>query len=187
MKKVILFLFVAMLATSMCFAQSKFEPQIKVGYDLGIDDDKNQSFGAEFLAGYRFNENFRLGVGTGVSWCKHLYEKGEISSITNKYYSDYKETALYIPLFVNGKFNFVRGGISPYMSLDLGYTFFIPCSDYADKNDLGFMLKPAFGVDFPVMSGNIFVELGYKYQKRDWKLIDNVDYSQLSIAVGYSF
>lgn len=73
MKKVILFLFVVMLATSMCFAQSKFEPQIKVGYDLGIDDDKNQSFGAEFLAGYRFNENFRLGVGTGVSWCKHFY------------------------------------------------------------------------------------------------------------------
>lgn len=114
MKKVILFLFVAMLATSMCFAQSKFEPQIKVGYDLGIDDDKNQSFGAEFLAGYRFNENFRLGVGTGVSWCKHLYEKAGLNSITDKYYKDYKETALYLPLFVNGKFNFIKGG---YLSL----------------------------------------------------------------------
>ena len=60
MKK-ILFILVAVLTTAMCFAQSKFEPQIKVVYDLGIDDDKNQSFGAEFLAGYRFNESFRLG------------------------------------------------------------------------------------------------------------------------------
>jgi hypothetical protein len=59
MKK-ILFILVAVLTTAMCFAQSKFEPQIKVVYDLGIDDDKNQSFGAEFLAGYRFNENFRF-------------------------------------------------------------------------------------------------------------------------------
>ena len=50
MKK-ILFILVAVLTTAMCFAQSKFEPQIKVVYDLGIDDDKNQSFGAEFLAG----------------------------------------------------------------------------------------------------------------------------------------
>lgn len=187
MKKIILFLFVAMLATSMCFAQSKFEPQVKVGYDLGIDDDKNLSFGAELLAGYRFNENFRLGVGTGISWCKHLYEKAGVSSITDEYYKDYKETALYVPLFVNGKFNFIKGGVSPYLSLDLGYTFFISCSDYADENDLGFMAKPAFGVDFPVVNGNIFVELGYKYQKRDWPLIEKADYSQLSIAVGYSF
>ena len=182
-----LFLFVMLFVVLQLSAQSKFEPQVKIAYDLGIDDNKNQSFGAEFLGGYKINESFRLGIGTGVSWCKHLYEKRGVSSITSKYYSDYKETALYIPLFINGKFNFLKEGISPYLALDLGYTFFVPFSNYADNNKLGLMIKPTFGFDFPIWNGDLFLELGYKYQKRNWELIENADYSQLSIAIGYSF
>ena len=83
---IILFIF---LCPTLSFAQNKFEPQVKVSYELGVDEDSNQSFGGEFLAGYRITNNFRLGLGLGIYWCKHLYEE--------KLLDDYRETASYIP------------------------------------------------------------------------------------------
>lgn len=82
------------LIPMLVHAQNKLEPQLKVSYELGVDEDENQSFGGEFLAGFRLSDDFRLGVGTGVFWCKHPYSKG------------YREMASYIPIFINGKYNF---------------------------------------------------------------------------------
>ena len=184
MKKV---LFLLMMMAHLPLLAQRFEPQVKVGCDIGIDNDKNMSLGAEFLAGYRFNGNFRLGVGTGISWCEHLYEKAGTNNIIGKHYNDYKESAAYVPLFVNSKLNFIKQGISPYLSFDFGYSFFIAFSDYAKDNKLGIMARPALGVDFPIGDGRLFAEVGYKYQKRNWRLMDNANYSQISFALGYSF
>lgn len=187
MKKVLFI--ICMFLSVMSYAQKGFEPAIRISYDLGVDTYKNKSFGLDFLVGYRINEIFRLGLGTGISWCEHLYEEAGINESVDKYYGEYRETAAYIPLFVNGKLNFIKKGISPYFSLDLGYSFFIPFSDYAKNNDLGFMTKPAFGVDFPINKGKIFAEVAYKYQIRkfDLNVDSNMNYSQMSIAIGYIF
>lgn len=169
-------------------SQERFEPRINVVYDLGIDADKNQSFGIDFFGGCRINSLFMVGLGTGISWCNHLYEDAGINQYTHKYYDEYRESAAYIPLYIGGQFNFIKSGISPYLSLDLGGSFFIPFSDYAKKNSLGYMIRPAFGVDFPITKGKIFAEIGYKYQYREFELVDNkMSYSQLSLAIGYSF
>ena len=132
MKKI---LFILAILPMMSFAQKGFEPSIKAGYEIALDD--NQSFGAQFVAGYRVSDLFRIGVGTGIYWCEHLYEE-EFKS-----YDAYKETALYVPVFVNGKVNFVNKGISPYFSVDLGYSIFVACSDYAENNKLGIFANPA--------------------------------------------
>lgn len=45
MKKIIVFVLLAFISI-YSNAQGKFEPSVKVSFDLGIDDYKNKSFGA---------------------------------------------------------------------------------------------------------------------------------------------
>ena len=170
--------------TGVVYAQ-KFEPQVKVNYSHGVDDYKNLSFGGEFLAGFRLNPTIRLGIGVGISYCDLLYEDAYYDSNTHSYYDEYKESGAYVPLFINGKFNFSEGSISPYFAADLGYSFFIPGSDYAKENKLGLFAKPTFGVDFDLGKGDIFVEVNYNYQVR--KFYDDCNYSQIGLSVGYQF
>lgn len=184
MKKLLVSLFLLAGGALSTFAQG-FEPQVKVGYSYGVDNYKNQTFGGEFLAGFRINPTIRLGVGVGISYCDLKYEDAYYDSNTHSYYDEYKESGAYVPLFVNGKINFTDSSISPYFSTDLGYSFFIPCSDYAEENKLGLFVKPAFGVDFNLGKGDFFVEVNYNYQTR--KFYENCNYSQIGISVGYQF
>ena len=62
MKKIIVFVLLAFISI-YSNAQGKFEPSVKVSFDLGIDDYKNKSFGAEFIGAYRVNEIFKVGIG----------------------------------------------------------------------------------------------------------------------------
>lgn len=173
MKKII-FLF-AMIGTCLSVSAQQFEPQVRLTGEFGIDDDKNTSLGFDFVAGIRVNDMLRVGVGTGISYCEHLYTYG------------YREPAAYIPIFLNGKVNFIKSGISPYLNLDLGVPVFIPFSEYAKEQTFGFFIRPAFGMDFPLSGkGRIFVEIGYKFQKREVGYM-NRNYNQISCAVGYSF
>ena len=185
MKKilVIALIFMPMLAK----AQTGFEPQLKVSYELGLDEDKNQSFGGEFVAGYRLSDDFRLGLGVGIYWCKHLYENAHYNSLINRFSDEYRETASYIPIFANGKYNFVTtSDWRPYLSVDLGYAIFNSASKYADNNKLGVFAKPAFGVDYCIGKGALFIEVGYKYQDRKFQE-EKMGYSQLTMSVGYQF
>lgn len=182
MKK--LFLMLAMMLPMLVFAQQGFDASVKVVGGIGVDDCKNKSFGAEAVFGYRFNEYFRLGVGTGISWCDLLFEEESYG------YDEYRESEAYVPLFVNGKANFLKSGISPYFSLNVGYSFLIPFSDYAEHANLGAMVNPAFGVDFPLSKGSLFAEIGYKYQSmsfdgygEEW----DMNHSQITLGIGYNF
>lgn len=182
MKKVLFLLF--LLIPICTFAQKGFDASVKAVGGIGVDDYKNKSFGAEAVFGYRFNEYFRAGVGTGISWCDLLFEEETLL------YDEYREAEAYVPLFVNGKANLLKSGISPYFSLNIGYSFLIPFSDYADHAKLGFMANPAFGVDFPLVKGSLFAEVGYKYQKMSFDsnvYTWGINYSQLTIGIGYNF
>ena len=101
-------------------AQTGFEPQLKVSYELGIDEDKNQSFGGEFIAGYRLSDDFRLGLGVGIYWFKHLYENAHYNSLINRFSDEYRETASYIPVFATGKYNFVTTSELPPDTYEIG-------------------------------------------------------------------
>lgn len=182
MKK--LFLMLAMMLPIFAFAQKGFDTSVKIVGNIGIDDYKNKSFGAEAVFGYRFNEYFRVGLGTGISWCDLLFEKETSESY------EYRESEAYVPLFVNGKANFIKNGISPYLSLSVGYSFLIPFSDYAKNADLGFMANPSFGIDFPLSKGSLFAEVGYKYQAMNFEGYGfdlDMNYSQITLGIGYNF
>lgn len=173
-----------------CQAQHKFSPSIKVSFETGVDGSKNKGFGIEFLGGYNLNEYFRIGIGTGISYCDLLYEEGYYNTLNNKYIKAYKETGAYIPIYANFKTKFIKKGISPYISLNAGYSFLIPFSEYAKKAKLGLMVLPAFGVELPLSKGAIFTEIGFKYQSMSFKGYNRdygLNYSEASISVGYAF
>ncbi len=184
MNKTILTILFFIGLSSSVYGQ-KFEPQIKIGYSYGLDTYKNHSFGGEFLAGYRIIPQLRLGIGVGIDYCEHKYEDAHYNTLINRYQKEYRESAAYIPLFLNGKYNFTEGKISPYVTTDIGYSFFIPYSDYAKENSLGVFVKPGFGVDFNIGKGDIFVEVNYTYQTR--KFYETCNYSQIGLSIGYQF
>lgn len=186
MKKFLLVLVVALSMPLVVLAKG-FEPQVKVTGNIGVDSYKNNSFGADFVAGYRVTDMFRVGIGVGISYVDLFFEDGHF--IENHWYGTYKESAAYVPVFVDCKLNLTSGKISPHVNLDLGYAAYIPFSGYAKKNQLGFFVQPAFGVDFNLGKGALFVQVGYKYQMRkcDYWVNTNGNYSQVSLAIGYQF
>lgn len=169
------------------FEKKGFEPQLRISFDEGIDSYKNFSFGLDIIASYRINEYFRIGAGTGLNYVNLAYEKSTV--INGKYFKPYYESAMAIPIFANIKANFTKTKISPYLTFDAGYNFFIPFSKYAQKNKLGAFFKPTLGVDFHFSSCTLFIELAYRYQMREFTLWTNShgDYSQLSQSIGLQF
>lgn len=187
MKKLLFFLLFVIPTFSFAQKEKGFEGEVRTAFELGIDNYKNHSFGAQFVAGYRVNPNLRIGGGTGISWCKHLYVDSHY--IGYYYYDEYREAAAYIPIFANAKVNFTKEGISPFFDVDFGYTIYLPFSEYAESNKLGVFIRPSFGIDVPISKGNLNFEIGYKYQIRtcdNWS-DPNGNYSQITFGVGYSF
>lgn len=182
MKKIVLLFAFAMSLTNV-FSQSKFEPEVKINGEFGVDASKNFSLGAVFIAGYNVTPSLRLGIGTGISYIDLLYETKTLTK------PEYRETAAYVPIFADVKYKFIDEGISPYFGTSVGYSVFIPYSEYAKKNKLGFMAYPHFGVEFPMKKGAFILEAGYKYQSRtnDYFVDTNMNYSQAVLSVGYKF
>ena len=179
--------------STLTFSQEKewkvkgFEPQVRVSFDEGVDYQKNFSFGADFIAAYRFNEIIRLGAGVGLDYINMRFE--EAKYIGSKKYDPYYEAAMTVPIFANIKVDFLKTKASPYLAADCGYNIFVPFSKYAQGNKLGFFIRPAFGVDIRFRKCVLFIELAYKYQSRsfDNSLASYRGYHQISQAIGVSF
>lgn len=192
MKKILFVLGFALVCSSV-FSQEKewkvkgFEPQIRLAFDEGVDYQKNFSFGADFVAAYRFNEIVRLGAGVGIDYINMRFEESKY--IGYKKYDAYNEAAMTIPLFANIKVDFLKTKVSPYLSADCGYNIFIPFSKYAQNNKLGFFIRPAFGVDIRFRKCTLFIELAYRYQARSFEnsLATYGGYHQVSQAIGVTF
>lgn len=164
-----------------------FEPHIRVSFDEGIDLFKNFSFGLDLLAAYRFNEHFRIGAGVGLNYVRLFYEKAEF--VGSHYFDEYYESAMSVPIFANIKVNFLKTKVSPYLGFDMGYNVFVPFSKYAESNKLGFFIKPAFGCDIRFDNCALFIELAYRYQKRECSIVpyENASYSQITQCIGFQF
>jgi hypothetical protein len=183
-----------MLMCSYVFSQEEkewkvkgFEPQIRLSFDEGIDYQKNFSFGADFIAAYRFNEIVRLGAGVGLDYVNLRFE--EPKRLGYRKYKAYYEAAMGIPVFANIKIDFLKTKVSPYIAADLGYNIFVPFSKYAKDNKLGFFARPAFGVDIRFKKCVLFFEIAYKFQMRDFEnsLASYGNYHQVSQSIGLSF
>lgn len=143
-----------------------FEGQLKIPFIEGFKPQKNFSFGIDFIASYRFNAFCRLGGGIGLQYVKLKYE--DAKTIDYKYFKEYYESALSIPLFANIKFDFMQTKCSPFFSCDVGYKFYVPFSKYAKNNKLGFFVSPVLGLDIRFDKCVLSIGVGYEYQQRSF-------------------
>lgn len=187
----IILVFYCLVITCPLYAESKFSTSINATYEFGIDKAKNQGFGLEVVERYNFTKIFSAGIGVGIYYSNLLFDDGgnEFGD-SGIFSSKYREDGAYIPLFLNLKVNFIKQGISPYLSLSGGYSFLIPFSEYAKSAKLGFMIRPSFGVKFPISKGSLFAEIGYKYQRMSFDgygLDYQLNHSNLFLSFGYNF
>lgn len=88
------------------------------GYDQYVNlayntNQVSSTFGVNYIGGYRFNNTFFLGLGTGVDFA--LLDKRNYSDIGWA-----KPTTVNIPVYLNFRTNFTKRVWSPYISLSAG-------------------------------------------------------------------
>lgn len=198
--KILLIAFVVSLTTK---AQVKFSPSIIAEYGFGETEKVENYYGVNFIAGIDVGKRWNVGLGVGYEISNELYSRYYTNVHINygKVHSyDYYDEVFVgeiqrIPVFVRGKYRFLESKFSPYISLDLGAA--ITVSGYGDENTL-LIVRPAFGVDFSLGRGSLFLQLGYrnlKYEyeyseltnKTNFKTQESGNCGMIELSAGYEF
>lgn len=168
MKNFLLMLCLIALTTGSIFAQKGYEKSIEVGTTIGVGDYSNNTFGISMINGYRFNNHLFAGVGVGFGYSNALNGVDIKDGVTTEYRTD----AYLIPLYANFKANLITGKISPFFLVNIGYTFDV--NQYL-KDSPGFMLEPAFGIDFNMDNKKtIYLLAGFNLQHSEYSYTRNV-------------
>jgi hypothetical protein len=130
-----------------------YSGMLEIGYGNGILDYEAYVTSLTSINGYRFNPYIAIGAGTGFK-------------------ANWANSDFYIPVFLNVRVNFLRGKISPYLSLNAGYDF-----GFGTDGNLGYddslgdgnlddsraFINPNIGVSFKFTGGfGMFLSVGYE-------------------------
>lgn len=152
--------------SSNVYAQKGYQKSIEVGASIGVGDYSNNTFGIAMINGCRFNNYLFAGVGVGFGYSNAL------NGVNIKYgTTEYRTDAYLIPVFANIKANLTTGKVSPFFQLNIGYTFDV--NQYL-RDAPGFMIEPAFGVDFNLDTKKaIYVLAGFNLQHSEYSFTRN--------------
>jgi len=113
---------------------------MEVGGAIPVSDNGSGIFSLRTSHGYQFNPYFYLGAGLSIDW----------------HFND--DDLLYVPLFANGRVNFINNPTSPYFDLKIGYS---------PGKGKGFYMNPNFGVRFALDNRTaLYFGFGYNLQSR---------------------
>lgn len=118
---------------------------VEVGYGIKTGDYGLNVLKFNIINGYRINNNFAVGLGTGI---RHYTEGGESATL--------------IPIFADLRANITSKNIAPYVAFGIGYSF--NASD--SFSGIGLLINPTAGVGFKMKTRSILhVGLGYEMQR----------------------
>lgn len=142
--------------------------QVSTAYTL---NPSPRSFGfsdVSGIAGYRFNQYLRAGVGIGA---RYYYSVGDYRNMSHKFG---------LPLFLDLRGNFIPDAyrdVVPFWSIDLGATF-----------PDGVMFRPSVGIRVGEPRSAFVLSLGYVGQKIRTFSGEKKDFtSGISLSLGYEF
>ncbi len=118
--------------------------EVGINHELSSSSNQNQNNNLKIniINGIKADPNFAIGLGFGI-----------------RYYI--KKDILLVPFFLDLQFQFSQKKISPYLSIDLGYSFFT--SD--EFRGYGFLANPSLGVKIAVTNQNaLYLGIGYEIQ-----------------------
>lgn len=158
-----------LMALLMCVlfsvkAQIGYEKSIELGGSIGLDKFTKSSFEIEMINGYRFNDYFSLGMGVGFRYTDALYYR---STTLGDFYES-RDGKYLIPLYARIKANLTNTKISPFLLANVGYTFDV--GQNPNKNTYGFMIEPAFGIDFKLNEDKLglYFLVGFNLQNAEY-------------------
>lgn len=173
MKRILICAIIVMVSIS-AFGQHKgLEKSVEATGGIGLDKYQKFTFGVNFIGGYRFNDYFLVGAGTGYEYLDGLYYSSfeYHSGAGNSYYGTSEDVRNNIKLFGRLKVNVTSFGVSPFFSMDLGANIGLSSNEIKMAN--GFFFEPCFGCDFTINPKQaIYVMLGYNGIGYDYMAFD---------------
>lgn len=156
------FLVIACLVACSLAAQEtrkSTEFGLNLGYDFGLKSGMGGMFSLQPEFGKHFNEQFYLGIGTGVS-------------------ADDGFNAFAIPAFLRAEVDFPGRRITPYISLQGGYDFSV-----SGEGSSFARVSPSVGIKVP-MGRNLDFNLGFGYTRT---IVDGGGGDFLGVKTGFYF
>ncbi len=139
---------------------------VEVGYTVGFGDFSMNRYEVLTTHGLQFNTTFFLGGGTGFQFYR------------------FTSTEITMPVFACFRLNFKEDGdISPFMSINLGYTFYLSADEV---DDLGVYFAPAFGVKY-IVTPRIAPHISLGYTLQHINSYDSYVMNGINIRVGVEF
>ncbi len=127
----------------------------------GFGNANQMSFGLQTINGYQFSRYFSIGLGLGIV----KYNGYTIPYGTRMIF--YKMNEFMIPLFADIRFNFLKGSITPFLSLSAGYSFSLS-TKYGNHG--GVFLNPSLGLKFFISTKTAFhFGVGYRYHSNTFE------------------
>ena len=141
----------------------------------GLSENINTAIGANYIAGYRFNDVVFLGGGVGLSM------------IDGYSYSDPYDACYYgevqARLFANSRFYLTTTRLQPFFDISAGITYLEEERHYYEYNDWGIMLNPQFGVNYKIKEKlSFYINLGFQFMPLH---DDETSYPLLKIGVTF--
>lgn len=145
---------------------------VETGFQIGVGKFKDDRVKVNVINGIQINPHLYIGQGLGF-----------------RYYIESDVVAM--PIFVDIRTHFINRKISPYFSLDIGYT--LNASD--DFSGMGLIVAPTAGASFKFTKNfGLLVGLGYEMQKADtisyyyyYYDYKNVNFGAINLHVGITF
>ncbi|MDH6341960.1 hypothetical protein M2480_000622 [Parabacteroides sp. PFB2-12] len=114
---------------------------VDMGYIAGLGDYGSDGIEINTSHGYQFNEHFFVGGGMGIH-----------------YHGDYDVAT--VPVFVEGRANFIKGRIAPFASVRVGVSAIVD-----DDEPGGFYFSPTVGARFAIVRNlALYLSTGYNLQ-----------------------
>lgn len=163
----IIFIIVFASTWTKSYSQSGHEMSVNAGVAIGAGTYSNTIYSATLTDGYRFNKYIFTGIGVGFGYSDVLYE----AHVDGSDVTEYRNNAYLVPVFLNVRANLPCGKVSPFASLNLGYTFDLN----RNFNDApGFMIEPAIGIDYNLRGKKaIYLLIGFNLQRGQYSIVKN--------------
>ena len=142
---------------------------VEIGYGFGVGELKFRGetiskyadrFELDVVNGYQFNPYCFVGLGVGVN----IFTNDALSS----------KDKISIPVFIQGRFNLLNKGVSPFLALNLGYNIDTQRGEsyeqygYTITYPGGIMFEPTLGAAFRV-SNKMAATFGISYSLMQFK------------------
>ena len=158
--------------------ETGYQAIIELGYGLKVGTYGLDVLKLNIINGYRINNYFAAGIGTGI---RHYTENGDSGTL--------------VPIFADFRGYLPMNKITPYAALGVGYSF----SASNNFRGIGVIVNPSVGVGFKMQNNRVLhVGLGYEVQKAEasysyynnnysYYYSSNETIGAISLNVGFTF